>query len=125
MARYQIDAMLDAALQYVVDNTNARWAISADVTTYGSAVTAKLASATITSTAFTIANGDTDGRKVTCAVVSGVSVTTTGSAINFVLVNTGTSALIYETPASVKLLPAASEVTFGAFDITIRDSSAP
>ena len=125
MARYQNDLMLDAALDWLIANSTARWALSADVTTYASAVTAKLASATIASAQFTKAAGDTDGRKVTCAVVSGVSVTTQGSATHFALVKPASSILAYLVPASTKLLPAGSQVTFGAFDVTLRDSSAP
>ena len=125
MARYQNDLMLDAALDWVIANSTARWALAEDVTTYASAVTHKLASATIASAQFTIAAGDVDGRKVTCAVVSGVSVTTQGSATHFALVKQVGSVLAYLVPASTKLLPAASQVTFGAFDITLRDASAP
>lgn len=125
MARFQDDLMLDAALDWVKDNTAARWALNDEAQTYGSAVTAKLASATIVSTQFTKAAGDVSGRKVTCAVVSGVSVTTQGSATHYALVNPASSRLAYLVPASVKLLPAGSEVTFGAFDIEIEDSAAP
>ena len=119
MPRFQNDLMLDAALDWLIANSVARWALSVDATTYGSAVSAKLASVTISSAQFTKANGDVSGRKVTVAVVSAVSVTTQGSATHFALVNPTGSVLTYLVPASVKLLPAASEVTFGAFDIEI------
>ena len=125
MPRFQDDLMLDAALDWLKDNTTARWALASSVTTYGSAVTEKLASATVVSTMFTKAAGDVSGRKVTVAVVSAVSVTTQGSATHYALVHPTSSRLCYMVPASVKLLPAGSEVTFGAFDIEIEDSAAP
>lgn len=125
MARYQDDLMLDAALDWVIANSTARWALSSDAATYGSAVTAKLASATIASANFTKADGDVSGRKVTVGVVSAVSVGTQGSATHYALVNPASSRLSYLVPASVKLLPAGSEVTFGAFDIELEDSAAP
>lgn len=125
MARYQNDLMLDAALDWLIANSTARWALSTDATTYASAVSAKLASATIASAQFTKADGDVSGRKVTVAVVSGVSVATQGSATHYALVKPVGSVLSYIVPASTKLLPSGSEVTFGAFDIELEDSSAP
>lgn len=125
MARYQNDLMLDAALDWLIANSTARWALSADATTYASAAAVKLASATIASANFTKADGDVSGRKVTVGVVSAVSVGTQGSATHYALVNPVGSVMAYLVPASVKLLPAGSEVTFGAFDIEIEDSSAP
>ena len=125
MPRYQDDLMLDAALDWLIAHSTARWALSTSCTTYGSAVTAKLASVTIASAQFTKAAGDVSGRKVTVAVVSAVSVTTQGSATHFALVKPASSLLSYLVPSSVKLLPAGSEVTFGAFDVEIEDSAAP
>lgn len=123
MARFQNDSMLDAALDWLIAQSTARWAISGDAASYASAASLKLASATIASAQFTKADGDVSGRKVTCAVVSGVSVATQGSATHYALVNA--SVLTYLVPASTKLLPAGSEVTFGAFDIELEDSAAP
>lgn len=124
MPRFQNDLMLDASLDWLIANSTMRWALSSDEYTVASAAAVKLASATIASAQFTKADGDVSGRKVTCAVVSGVSVATQGSATHYCLTN-GSSLFTYLVPASTKLLPAGAVVTFGAFDIEIEDSAAP
>jgi hypothetical protein len=125
MAKIQNDAMLDAGLQYVIDNTNRLFicATASTGTTYDSAKTAALASVAIVSTLFTIGDGDTSGRKVTLAIVSGVSVTTTGSATHAVLAqkSAGASAMVYVTQTSVKALTAGDTLNTTAFDIELRD----
>lgn len=123
--RYQNDLMLDAALDWLIANSTARWVLNNGASTYASALAARLASVTISSATFSKANGDVSGRKVSVAVASGVSVTVQGSATHYALVRPVGSVLAYVVPASTKLLPAGSEVVFGVFDIELEDSAAP
>ncbi len=127
MPRFQNDSMLDAALNWIKDNTTQIWVLSSGTTsiTYDNAKTWKLAGNAIASTAFALAAGDVSGRKTTVAIVSGVSVTTTGDASHLCLVNTTASSVTYLTEASTQTITAGNSMNTGVFDIEIEDSSAP
>jgi len=123
MARKQNDSMLDAALQWVEDNTDTMWICSngSAATNYDSAKNRKLASAVVASTIFTIADGDVSGRKSTVGVVSGVAVLADGTATHVVLVNVSASTLIYMTESSAQVLASGNTLTTTAWDIELRD----
>ena len=127
MARSQNDLMLDAALNWVKDNTEKMFVMSSGVhpMTYASAKAHALASIAIASTVFTLADGDVSGRKMTVAIVSGISVTTTGSATHTALVNSTSSFVCYLVPTSTQVVTAGNSLNTTAFDIEIEDSSAP
>lgn len=127
MARYQNDSMLDAGLNWVKDNTDKLLILSdgSTIMTYDFAKTNTLASVAVASTIFTLGNGDVSGRKITIAIVSGISVTTTGSATHTALVNASASSVTYLTESSAQPLTAGNALDTTAFDIELEDSAAP
>jgi hypothetical protein len=114
------DTVLDGAFQ-VLDAANLMTACNAQPTTRTEAVTTfKLADVVMTPvTDFTIANGDTSGRKVTVAAKSAVPVDTTGTATHVAL--TDATNLLYVTTCTSQALTSGNTVNFPAWDIEIAD----
>lgn len=120
MAKTVLDDVLDAALDEIA-LANIMTACDTLPTTRAEAITTyMLADIAMTPvTDFTIADGDTNGRKVTVAEKTGVTVDTTGTAINVALCD-GTR-LLYVTECTSQLLTATNTVDFPAWDIEIAD----
>jgi hypothetical protein len=114
------DTVLDGAFQ-VLDAANLMTACNAQPTTRTEAITTfKLADVVMTPvTDFTIANGDTSGRKVTVAAKSAVPVDTTGTAVWIALVDA--TNLLYVTSCISQALTSGNTVNFPAWDIEIAD----
>lgn len=127
MAKYQNDAMLDAALQYVEDQTDLMCVCSGQPASFDAAIgnsgTQNLAQKTIVSTNFTIGNGDASGRKTTIAQIAAISVTTTGTADHIAFVNSTASTLIYIATASSQSVTAGNSMTTAAWDIEVADAT--
>lgn len=120
MAKAVHDDVLDGAFD-VLDQANLMTACNAQPTTRTEAVTTfALADVAMTvNTDYTKANGDTNGRKVTVAAKSGVTVDTTGTATHVALVD-GTR-LLYVTTCTSQALTSGNTVNFPAWDIEIAD----
>ena len=117
--------VLDAALDKVATGV-LLVACSAEPTTRIEAVTTyALADISLTpgdgNGDFTVANGDTNGRKVTVAQQAGVTVDTSGTATHVAIVD-GTT-LLYVTTCTSQVLTSGNTVTFPAWDIEIADPS--
>jgi hypothetical protein len=131
MAKYQIDAMLDAALAYITANTTQLCVCSAQPTTYAEATTTydggaskyKLAlKGGLTSGSFTgPANGDTSGRKITVNQQATITVDASASATHIALCS-GTT-LLYVTTCTSQALTVGNTVTVPAWDIEIADAT--
>jgi hypothetical protein len=122
MAKFANDAVMDAALNEVKNNANLMIACSAQPTTRTEAVTTyALADVAMSSTDFTLANGDTSGRKATVAAKSTVTVDTSGTANHVALVDG--SRLLYVTTCTSQALTSGNTVNFPAWDIEIADPS--
>ena len=122
MAKSVHDAVLDGALDVIKNNCDIMTACTQQPLTFAEAnVTYALASATMTGTDFTKANGDTSGRKVTVGQKSGVTVATTGTATHVALLDSTTSRLLYVTTSTSQVLTAGNSMTFNAWDIEIAD----
>lgn len=120
MAKSVHDDVLDGALNIIKNNCNLMTACSAEPTTRTEAVTTyALADAIMSGTDFTLANGDTNGRKVTVSAQAGEAVDTTGTANHVALVD-GTR-LLYVTTATAQALTSGNTVDFSAWDIEIAD----
>lgn len=118
------DDVLDGALNILKNNVTRQVACSAQPTTYTEAnSTYALADITVDSTDFTLANGDTSGRKVTIAAQSGVLIDTTGTATHVALLDVANSKLSYVTTCTSQALTAngSNTVNFPAWDIEIAD----
>jgi hypothetical protein len=127
MAKWQNDAMLDAALGYV-DDATLLTVCSAQPTTYAEASsTYKLADVALTAGAgngdFTLANGDTNGRKLTVAQQSAMDIDSSGDSTHVALSISGSSTLLYVTTCATQALTAGGTVTVPAWDIEIADAT--
>lgn len=125
MAKALPDAVLDAPLDLIATGTSVS-VCSAQPTTRTEAVTTyMLATVTVTpgdgNGDFTIANGDTSGRKVTVAEQAAVTITNNGTATHVAI--TDASDLLLVTTCTSQALTAAGTVTIGSFKAEFRDPS--
>ncbi len=120
MAKSVDDTVLDGALNIIKTNVISMSACNAEPTTRAEAATTfKLAVATMVNGDFTIANGDTNGRKVTTAAKSTINVDTTGTATHVALFDA--TVLRYVTTCTSQALTSGNDVNFPAWDIEIAD----
>lgn len=122
MAKSVHDDVLDGALNIIKNNCTRLTVCSSQPTTYteGNATFA-LADVTVDSTDFTVANGDTNGRKITTAQQASVPVDTTGTAQHIALLDVANSKLLYVTTCTSQALTSGNTVTVPAWDIEIAD----
>lgn len=122
MAKWQNDLVLDAACDYIKNNTTQVAVCTSQPTTYAEATaTYKLALKTgLTASNFTgAANGDVSGRKITCNAISSLTVDTGGTALHIALCS-GT-VLLYVTTMTSQVLTASNTCNIPAFDIEFLD----
>jgi len=121
------DSVLDAALNEIKNNCDKMTVCSGEPATYAAANNGGgnfLADVAMASGDFTIANGDTSGRKVSVASKAGVNVDNTGTGDHVALLDTVTSTLLYVTTCTSLGLTAGSSLTFNGWDIEIADPAA-
>ena len=130
MGKWQIDAMLDAALQYLEDNATIMTVCSAQPANYAEATTTydggaskyKIADIAIDSSDFTgPADGTTNGRKTTINQQADVPVDATATATHIAL-SSGTT-LLYVTTCTSQALTSGNTVTIPAWSIEIADAT--
>lgn len=121
--------MLDAALNYIVDNADKLHVCSDPAgNTYAQIVSAELASVALTvgdgNGDYTIGNGDTNGRKLTIAQQADIVITASGTATCIALTN-GSDTLYYVTTCTSQALVDnnVNTVTVPAWDIEIADAT--
>ena len=121
MAKACSDAYMDAMLA-LIDNADTLTVCSAQPANEAGIAAVALASVALTPGAgngdFTLANGDTNGRKLTIAQQAAISITASGDATHVVL-DDGTN--IYVTTCTTQTLTSGGTVTVPAFDIEISD----
>lgn len=127
MAKSVHDDVLDAALAEVATGTRIT-VCSAEPTTYTEAITDyKLADVTVTAGDgngdFTIADGDTSGRKVSIAEQADVDVDTSGTATHVAIVDVSNTTLLLVTTCNSQAIVDTGTVTIPAFDYEILDPS--
>lgn len=126
MAKWANDAVMDAALDYIADNADLLHVCTTQPADYSGIAAVELASVALTAGDgngdYTIANGDTSGRKLTVAQQASISVTATGTAQHIALSN-GSDTLIYVTTCTGQSLTSGNTVTVPAWDIEIADPS--
>lgn len=124
MAKAVPDAILDASLDAIALSTILH-ICSGQPANYAGIAAVSLGSVVLTAGNgngdFTIANGDTSGRKLTVAAQSGVSVTATGTANHFALASTGDTTLRYVTTCTSQSVTSGNTANIGAWDIEIAD----
>lgn len=124
MAKWANDLMMDAALDFVIDNADRQIVCSSQPTTYAEAnATFALADVAVTGADFTKANGDVSGRKAGVAAKNGVLIDASGSATHVALVDDTNSRLLYVTTCTTQALVAngANTTNIPAWDIEVQD----
>jgi hypothetical protein len=124
MGKYQIDAMLDAALDYIKNGATQICVCSTQPTTYAQATsTYKLALRSgLTSGSFTgPGDGDGPGRKLTVNQQATITVDTGGDAQHIALCSADT--LLYVTTCTLQTLTGGNTVTIPAWDIELADAT--
>ncbi len=120
MAKWQIDAMLDAALAYISGNAIELYVCSGQPANYAGIAAVALTGAAVPG--FTgPADGDTNGRKLTVDEEADIPVTASGNATHVVLAS-GT-VLLYVTTSTSQALVSGNTVTVPAWDIEIADAA--
>lgn len=125
MAIFTPDAVLDIGLNAMIRNVVTRVDVcSAQPTTYTEATsTYTLADVTVDSSDFTLAAGDTSGRKVTMGAQSGVTIDASDDATHIAFTD-GTSTLYHVTTCPTKALSTPGTVDISGVDVLeLRDSA--
>ena len=118
MAKFASDGFIDGGLDAIATAT-AMNICTAQPTSIAECDSLSLIPAqTLTGGSFTIANGDTNGRKVTVAQQATLSIDTNGTATH-VAINDGTD--YYVTTCTSQALTSGGTVTVPAWDIEIAD----
>ncbi len=120
------DDILDAALQYIIDNADYMTVCETEPTTYEQAHSAKgtgtgKALADVVPAFTGPANGDASGRKVTSDEKAAVDIDQSGDADHVALCDVGSTKLLYVTTCTQQALTQGNTVTFPAWDIEIAD----
>ena len=121
MAKKVEDYFLDGYLGFL-DNCTTLHVTSAEPANHAGIAAVSLASVVLTAGAgngdYTIANGDTNGRKLTVLQQSSISITASGTATHVVLTD-GTN--IWCTTCTSQVLTSGGTITVNAFDVEIAD----
>lgn len=113
------DTVLDGAFNIIKNNATTMYACNAEPTSRAEAISYALADVAMASGDFTIADGGTDGRKVTVAAKSAVTVDVTGAAIWIALISA--TLLLLRTTCTSQQLTQGNTVNIPAYTDTIRD----
>lgn len=120
MGKWQIDAMLDAALQYIEDNAVELYVCSAQPANYAGIAAVALTGAAVPTFTGPV-DGDTSGRKTTVDQEADIAITATGDATHIVLASA--TVLLYVTTTTTQGLTSGGTVTVPAWDIEIADAA--
>ena len=130
MADWLHDDVLDAQLDYIADNGDKLFVCNAQPTNYTEASsTYALADHDLVvgdgNGDFTVANGDTSGRKLTLAQQADIEVDTTGSANHVAICDSGnTKVLAVNALSASQSITDGNTVTINEYDVTeSRDAS--
>lgn len=113
------NAVFASGLNVLRDQVTAMYICSGGVSEVASAIARQLARHVLTSADFTLADGDTSGRKITIAAQAAISIANSGNADHIALSNGVT--MFYTTQAVSQALTAGGTVDVPAFDIEFRD----
>ena len=123
MAKFANDLVMDAALDFVRLNAERLVVCAGQPANYAAVAGAALADVAIDDTDFTLANGDTSGRKSTLAQQANIPIDTSGTADHVVVVDDTNSRILIITTCTSQALTAGGTVTVPAFDEEIADPS--
>lgn len=121
MAKYANPDVIDGALNVIKNNATRMTLCTTQPTTFAEAnATYSLAQVTMVSGDFTLANGDTSGRKVTVAAKSGVSVATSGTVTHAALLDVTNSKLLFVTTTPSTAVAGGGTVDIGSWKDEIQ-----
>lgn len=118
MAKAVDNTVLDAALNIMKNNSIRQAVCSSQPANYAAIAAATLATATMATGDYTVANGDTSGRKVTMTAKSSVTVSANGTATHIVL-HDNSAVMHYVTTCTSQALTTANPVNIPAWKIEI------
>jgi len=121
MAKWQIDAMLDAALDYISTNAVEIYVCNAQPTTYAEASSTFALTSIEVPTFQANANGDVSGRKLAVDEEAGMSITSTDTATHIALCSA--TVLLYVTTCTSQALTSGGTVTIPTWDIEVEDAA--
>lgn len=128
MAKFVSDTVLDQALDYIKQNADKLVLCEGKPTNYSDATTDKgsggdaLGETSVGTGDFTLADGDTDGRKVTVASQSGVAVDVTGTADHYAIVDdTNSDLLLVSTISNSQQVTSGNTYDTSQYDDEIGD----
>ena len=119
MAKSVHNDVLDAALNEIATATIMTACDTLPTNRTEAVTTYALADVVMAGGDFTNSDGTTSGRKVTVAQKSGVTVDSTGDAINIALCDA--TNLLYVTECTLQTLTSGNTVTFNSWDVEIAD----
>jgi hypothetical protein len=131
MGRRVPNAVLDAALDEVINNADRVTLCSGEPADYAAATTLSgsggnmLADVAVGTGDFTKADGDVSGRKATVAAQSGVTIDESGTVDHYAIVDDTNSAMKYITVTGSTSVTAGQSRDVQAWDIEIEDPTAP
>jgi len=126
MAKLAVNDFIDAMLDFLADNGNEINLCSQEPATYAEAhATYMLAQHALVvgdgNGDYTIADGDTSGRKITVAQQSDVPITNSGTANHAAIVKTSTQELLMVTTCTPQVLTSGGTVTIPSFKGEVGD----
>jgi hypothetical protein len=122
MAKSVNSAVLDLALNDIKTNGNKMVVCSAQPTTFAEGnATFMLANVVMASADYTLAAGDTSGRKVTTASKTGISITNSGTATHVAIIDTTNSLLKLVTTCTSQALSTGGTVDVPAWKWEINN----
>lgn len=123
MAKWSLDGNMDAMLANIAQSDMLH-VCSGQPANYAGIAAVQLASVALTAGAgngdYTLANGDTSGRKLTVAAQTAVSITASGTATHIAL-SDGSATLYYVTTCTSQALTSGGTVDVPAWDIEVAD----
>ena len=124
MTAFLHDNVLDQGVKYVDDHLTGLYICSQQPTTYTEAITT-YALGNKASPACGVPEDDTSGRKVTISAITDGSVTATGTASHYALVNSAsTELMVAQALASSQAVTNGNTFTLAAFKVAIPDPTA-
>ena len=118
MAKWQIDAMLDAGLDYISSNATEIYVCTAQPTDRANAISTALTAVEVP-TFQANANGDVSGRKLAVDAEVDMDINASGDATHIALCS-GTL-LLYVTTCTLQTLTSGGTVTVPTWDIELED----
>lgn len=129
MAKYVTDTILDEALSYLKNNADQIVLCDGQPANYSDATTDSgsggnaLGEGAVDSSDFSLADGDSSGRKVTVAQQTGITIDVDGTWDHVAIIDDGNSELLLVSTVSSQTATAGNTATVNAFDEEIADAS--